>query len=191
MRKLGWPLLAVIVVSAVAFIGVELWGGVSRSAASILRNADRVEVFRVAPIRPKEPTGDMIGGYQILAVGKEQDPEFAARLSTALRRWGVTRSSKKCGLMPGVAYRVWAGDRALEVLICFKCDDLWPHVVGEPGTLETEWLEFDRVRPELLALTKEAFPDDPEIQALLDSPTSEQRWAVPQNESGSSAVDKK
>jgi hypothetical protein len=103
----------------------------------------------------------------------------------------VTWTSKKCGLVPGVAYRVWAGDRALEVLVCFKCDDLWPHVAGEPGTLERELLAFDSVRPELLALTKEAFPDDPQIQALPEVPTDADRWPGTEIEMQPSAVGKK
>jgi hypothetical protein len=39
-------------------------------------------------------------------------------------------------------------------------------VVGEPGTLDEEVLAFDPVRADLVALAKEAFPDDPKIQAL-------------------------
>lgn len=169
MRKPRWlvPVLAVAaVLAAIAFVGMEIWGGVSRSATFILRHADRVEVFRVSPKRAEQPGSDTIGGYPIIAVGKEQGPEFAARLGEVLRSWGVARSSKKCAFEPGVAFRVWRGDRALEVLVCFKCDDLWPHVVGEPGTLSEEWLEFDATRPDLVALAKEAFPDDPKIQAL-------------------------
>lgn len=169
MRKPRWlaPVLAVVAVLAViVFIGTQIWGGVSRSGTSILRRGDRVEVFRVSPKRAEEPGSKTIGGYPIISVGNEQGPDFAARLGTVLRSWGVANSSKKCAFEPGVAFRVWRGDRALEVLVCFKCDDLWPHVVGESGTLSEEWLEFDAVRPDLVALAKEAFPDDPAIQAL-------------------------
>jgi len=169
MRKPRWlvPVLTVAAMLAVvAVVGMEIWGGVSRSATSILRDADRVEVFRVSPKWAENPGPDAIGGYPITAVGKEQGPEFAARLGKVLRSWGVGNSSKKCAFEPGVAFRVWRGDRAVEVLVCFKCDDLWPHVVGESGTLDREWLEFDAVRADLLALAKEAFPDDPAIQAL-------------------------
>src|SRR5215207_3985473 len=141
MRKALWLLPVLAVLAVIAFVGTEIWGGVSRSATSILRHGDRVEVFRVSPKRADQPGPDTIGGYPILAVGKEQGPEFAARLGKVLRSWGVARSSKKCAVEPGVAFRVWRGDRALEVLVCFKCDDLWPHVVGEPGTLSEEWLE--------------------------------------------------
>jgi len=169
MRKSRWlvPVLAVAAVLAVvAFVGMEIWGGMSRSATAILRDGDRVEVFRVSPKRAEQPGADTIGGYPITAVGNEQGPEFAARLGKVLRSWGVGNSSKKCAFEPGVAFRVWRGNRAMEVLVCFKCDDLWPHVVGESGTLSEEWLEFDAVRPDLVALDKEAFPDDPAIQAL-------------------------
>jgi hypothetical protein len=166
MRKLRWLIPVVVVLAVVAIVGTEIWGGVSRSATSILRNGDRVEVFRVSPKRVEVGAPGTISGYPILAVGKEQGPDFAARLGKVLRSWSVARSSKKCGLLPGVAFRVWAGDQALEVLVCFKCDDLWPHVVGEPGEPHGETLAFDPVRADLLALAKEAFPDDSKIQAL-------------------------
>jgi hypothetical protein len=166
MRKLLWLVPVLAVLAVVAYAAVEIWGGVSRSASSILRHGTRVEVFRVAPKYDKDAAG-AIGGYPILAVGREQGPEFAARLGEVLRRWGVARSSKKCGLLPGVAFRVWHGDRAVEVLICFKCDDLRVHVVGEDDAGE-DLLDFESERRDLLALAKEALPDDPDIQALPD-----------------------
>jgi hypothetical protein len=169
MRKPRWlvPTLGVVAAVAVlAFVGAELWGGVSRSATSILRHGDRVEVFRVGPKLVEKPGPDTIGGFPILSVGTEQGRDFAARLGRVLRSWSVALSSKKCVLEPGVAFRVWRGDRALEVLVCFKCDDLWPHVVGEPDGLEGNVLAFDPVRADLVALAKEAFPDDAKIQAL-------------------------
>ena len=164
--KLLWLLPVAFVLAIVAVVGSVIWGGVSSSATSILRNGDRVEVFRVSPKWEKNPTVSNIGGFEILATGKEQGPEFAARLGKVLRSWGVAPSSKKCAFQPGVAFRIWRGDRALEVLVCFKCDDLWSHVVGESGTLHDEVLAFDPVRAELVTLAKEAFPDDAKIQAL-------------------------
>jgi hypothetical protein len=134
---------------------------------SKLREPTRVEVFRVGSELASSTDKATIGGYPILATGKEQGSDFAARLLKILRSDGVTPNRKKCGLEPGVAYRIWSGDKALEVLVCFKCDVLWPHVVGEEGTLpHHEWKDFDPVRSELLALTKEAFPEDAEIQGL-------------------------
>ena len=137
------------------------------SASNIPREPTRVEVFRVSSEQAGPSDAAKIGGYPILGTGKEQGPEFAARLSKVLRSDGVTPNRKKCGLQPGVAYRLWNGNKAVEVLVCFKCDVLWPHVVGEEGVPpHHEWKDFDPVRPELLALTKEAFPEDAEIQSL-------------------------
>jgi hypothetical protein len=166
MRRLRWLVPILVVLGVIAYAGLWVWGGVNRSASSILRHGTRVEVFRVDP-KPGEDRADAVGGYPILAVGREQGPEFAARLSEVLRRWGVSRSSKKCGLMAGVAFRVWDGDRAVEVLICFKCDDLKVHVVGDDDSDEG-LLAFDSERRDLLALAKEALPDDPDIRALPD-----------------------
>jgi hypothetical protein len=166
MRKALRLVAVFVVLACIAVVAAEIWGGVSHSATSILRNGDRVEVFRVSPKYADKSGPEFIGGYPIVAVGKEQGPDFAARLGKVLRSWGVAPSSKKCAFEPGVAFRMWRGDQALEVLVCFKCDDLWPHVVGESGTLHDEVLAFDPVRAELVALAKEAFPDDPKIQAL-------------------------
>jgi hypothetical protein len=132
----------------------------------------RVEVFRVSPREIGRASGktdvQTINGYPILATGTEQGPEFADRLIKILRGRGVTKNKKKCGLEPGVAYRIWTGKKAEEVLVCFNCDVLWPHVVGVPmgDNPHYEWKDFDPVRGQILALTKEAFPDDAEIQAL-------------------------
>ena len=175
MRKILWRLPILVLLCAAVIVGVEIWGGVSRSATSILRHAERVEVFRVSPVYAKDQREGTINGYLILDQGKEQGPEFAARLSSVLRGWSVANRSKKCVFNPGLAFRIWSGDRAVEVLVCFLCDDLWPHVVGEAGTMHGEILAFDPVRADLVALAKEAFPDDLEIQGLtVGRPTEEE-----------------
>ena len=118
----------------------------SNAGISILEGATRVEVYRVASEEVKNPARNTIGGYPILFTGKEKDQAFATRLTTVLLGDGVTRNSKKCGLEPGVAYRLWKGDQAVEVLVCFKCDVLWPHVVGEHSeNPHHEWQDFDSV----------------------------------------------
>ena len=135
---------------------------------SILKGVNRVEVFRVGSEElPEGSTEKALGGYPILAMGKEQGASFASRLSKVLRSEGVIDNEYKCGLEPGVAFRLWNGDRAVEVLDCFKCNILWPYVVGPPdAATQHERKNFSRVRAELLALSKEAFPDDAEIQGL-------------------------
>ena len=148
----------------------QLRDNLSDSGISILKGETRVEVFRVASEEVQKPTNNAIEGYPILATGKEQGEEFAARLTSILLGKGVTQNEKKCGLEPGVAYRLWKGNQSVEVLVCFKCNVLWPHIVGEQWKehLWWEWQDFDTVRADLLAVTKEAFPDDQEIQSLQD-----------------------
>ena len=131
-----------------------------------LKNAERVEVFRVGP-DPATPGADAIGGFPILATGPDQGPAFAAWLAEIMTGGGVTPNRKKCGLRPGVAFRVWHGGDALEVLVCFECDVLWPHPAGAPVEgMYAELRDFDPVRPELLALAREAFPDDALLREL-------------------------
>jgi hypothetical protein len=148
----------------------QLRDNLSDSGIAILKGATRVEVFRVAPEEVQQPTKNAIEGYPILATGKEQGQAFAARLTSILLGKGVTQNEKKCGLEPGVAYRLWKDNQSVEVLVCFKCNVLWPHIVGEKWKehLWWEWQDFDSVRADLLSLTKEAFPDDQEIQQLSD-----------------------
>ncbi len=137
---------------------------------AIIADSTRVEVFRVLPEKPKQPPEKEIGGYPITAVGKEQGPDFAKRLSAVLLSQGVTQNRKKCGLQPGVAFRLWHGQQAVDVLICFECDVLWPYVVGEKTENPwSQWQDFDPVRSDLVSLAKEAFPDDAEIRKLLKS----------------------
>ena len=164
-KRLLWVLLVLALAAIVVVLAVDSWGGIDRSATSILRNGTRAEVFRVSPKYSPERTDGTIGGYPIIATGAELGPEFIARLANVLRRWGVSKGSKKCTFEPGVAFRVWYGDRALDVLLCFECDELWTHVVADTGTSD-DVLDFAPARADLVTLVKEAFPDNAKIQAL-------------------------
>jgi hypothetical protein len=169
MRKKVTLLFLAACVAIVLISGCEptLSRTISATGSDVLKNATRVEVFRVSPRDTTDPKVNAIGHYPILSTGKEQGQAFAARLADILLGGGVTQNQKKCGLQPGVAYRLWKDKQAVEVLVCFKCDVLWAHVVGETGEQpSSEYKDFDSVRAKLLALTKEAFPDDKEIQDL-------------------------
>ena len=124
------------------------------------------------------------------ASGRTRQTSRVSRRSAAIRFWrprpskaqslprdwrpfcegeGVTPNNKKCGLRPGVALRMWRGEQAVDVLVCFECDTLWAYVVGsQVEKPHYQWHNFDPVRGELLALAKEALPDDVAIQKLAD-----------------------
>jgi hypothetical protein len=168
-NKWIWLALLVPAVAAIATVyAVDSWGGVDGPSTSILRNANRAEVFRVSPKYSPEKSDGTIGGYPIIALGTEPGPESITRITNALRRWGVSKASKKLSFEPTVAFRIWYGDKALDVLLSFDSDQLWTHVVGDPNSSE-EMLDFAPARAEFLALVKEAFPDNPKIQALPDN----------------------
>ena len=160
-------MMALFAAVSAGVVGCRESNGVA--GGDILRDATRVEVFRVGPDEVVPPGANTIGGYPILATAPEQGPEFAARLSAVLRGKGVTPNINKCGLRPGVAYRVWNGPDAVEVLVCFECDVLWPHVVGsQVEKPHFEWRDFGPVRFEMVRLAKQALPEDAAIQKLAE-----------------------
>jgi hypothetical protein len=141
---------------------------------SILTGATRCEAFLIdpEPLRETEPIptdGKAIGGHRITETGPERSQEFAARLAAVL----LTDETYNCTFPthcfdPGVAFRLWNGDRRVEVLMCFFCDNLRFRAVGADGKELHEafgnWMPSSRAK--LVRLVKEAFPDNARIQAM-------------------------
>jgi hypothetical protein len=139
-------------------------------SVGLFTGATKVEVFRIdgGKAGEKEKT---IGGYRILAAGKEQDAKFAAKLATVVLDeesydW---RGGKGCIFQPGVAFRVWKGDESVVVVICFSCDQVRFIPMdkdGKPG--KPAFVDSDPSRAELVKLAKTGLPDDKEIQKLKE-----------------------
>ena len=171
-RRLIWVVAAMVGVALVAWAGYEFFdfhGGIVREGRAVLREGTRVEVVRVDPDdSPQQPTGGpRIGRYRVVSQGKDFGADFAARLADVVIGNGVLL--RKCGIQPGVAFRVWRGDDCVEVLVCLRCDVLAMHL----GSGDWDWTsnmlrDFTGRRAKLLALCKEALPDDPVIQGLPD-----------------------
>src|SRR5262245_32901378 len=85
-KYLAFLALLAVACSAVGCSGDSVPGG------SILRDATRAEVFRVGEAMTANSAEKTIGGYPILATGKEQGRDFATRLSKVLRSSGVTKN---------------------------------------------------------------------------------------------------
>ena len=167
----------VVALGAVLGLGCaqRLRDSLSLRGVAILEGAQRVECFRVAATRFVDPTapvvevgGGEVAGRHVLATGKTQGPDFAARLAAVLLGDGVTRGDEPREFLPGVAFRVWKGKEAVEVLVSFATDRLGAHVVGEPGGAgdPQNLQDFAAARAALVRLAKGAFPNDGEIQGL-------------------------
>jgi hypothetical protein len=139
----------------------------------ILRNAERVEIFRIKSNRADDlstPGRPAIEGYEILAQ-TEQGREFATKVSGALvserNQFGI---GKGCGFSPGVAFRIWKGKESGVVIVCFQCNDLALTFYDSSGS-EIKRTSFDFVlnRSLLLGLARRALPSD-SVLSQLDSP---------------------
>jgi hypothetical protein len=133
---------------------------------SILSAPTKVEAFRVDP----EARHDWAKG-----TAKVLGPDSPAALSAVLLnentyRWeGDNPVGMRCVFQPGVAYRFWKDQEAVSVLVCFKCSE----VAFETDNAEDKDRRIGRaiwaqLRPEIVQLTKQIFPDDKAIQAIKD-----------------------
>lgn len=151
------------------------WGvdGIDDRTVTILKKADKVEVFRVDgtwPHKPPAPSEQAISGWRVLSQGRDQGPEFAARLADILAD-EASYSQKFAGCFdPGVGYRIWRGKDRVDFIICFHCDNFY---LGPPvkGKMVSETASFYETpaRRRLVRLAKEAFPNDPDIQGLWET----------------------
>ena len=143
----------------------------------VLRNAQSVEAYRFST---GLPTNDQRahGAYTFfsrlapgltITVGKPQDALFARRLADVLTKNGtyLFNSAKGCKFRPTVGYHLSQGNRSLDVVLCFGCDEVKFIVRNERGEpIHTAIEDFDPARARLLLLAQDAFPDDPEISAM-------------------------
>jgi hypothetical protein len=168
------PLRLAMLIPVVAFLGCGK--GTSRfdsRTRAILAGATRVEVFRIdgndtpGRLKPKQEGGRSIGGFRVLSQGADQAQPFAAKLADILLDNETYTETWAACYMPGVALRVWKDEDHADVLICFKCQNLY---CGPPIQRATENASFagSPAESRLIRLAKEAFPDDEQIQALKE-----------------------
>jgi hypothetical protein len=167
----------------------ERWLGADVVRA--LLGATRVEAYAIrpwpvghAPAKyasdppPSLPAGapTQITGFPVYAVGREQGEDFARRLVAAL--FDPTTYTpelppfgheviKGCAFAPGVAYRVFASDAEVDVVVCLHCDQV-SVVTRAPRSkrLREAFGDVDGAHGRLTALAKEALGGVPEIAAI-------------------------
>jgi hypothetical protein len=140
---------------------------------AVLDSATKVEVFRLdadkGPVNntPKEPGEERLGGWVVTAQGPDRSRQFAEKLAEILSDEEAFGKSKANCFDPGVAFRAHSDSGTAEILICFKCRNLY---CGPPTERAKENAGFrGRTWPRLVRLAKEAFPYDKEIQALKEN----------------------
>jgi hypothetical protein len=98
------------------------------------------------------------------------DQAFAERLSAYLLHGERHFMSLDRLPDPGVAFRVWRGGEPLSLIICYECDHLKVDV-RDAGGWDVHRAKAYFASPfdgsdVMTALAREAFPEDPEIQAM-------------------------
>ncbi len=172
-----------IVTAAVGLgLGVGFWAIITYTGSgpnrfggetmAVLNSATKVEVFRLGvykgPVnhKPKAPDEERIGGWVVIAQGQDQGEDFARKLASALSAYGAFGDNRIFCFDPGIAFRVHSDRGVVEVLVCFKCQNLY---CGPPTESASRIAAFGRgVWPRLVELAKTAFPNDAEIQALKE-----------------------
>jgi len=160
-----------------------------RTTVQVLEAADRVEIFVVGP-QPVGPPGNAddstgnqlppetprtIRRYPVRQVAPGQGRAFAQQIARLIldersyepRMYPFGRSvMKACTFAPGVAFRVWARTRAVDVLLSFRCDEIAVAYVN--GKREPLAGDIDPARAAFVQLVKSVLGDDPEIAKLSE-----------------------
>lgn len=138
----------------------------------VIRSPERVESLPVESLA--DPSKDWQGGiktslpgsFRILAEPLPVDKRLAADLARLLLRpesYGTGYSG--CIFEPGIAFRFWRSGRALDVFLCFHCEDLGFQVVGASEAL-FEKLSFGPIRARLARLVRKARAADSRFTRL-------------------------
>ena len=160
-----------------------------RTTVQVLEAADRVEIFVVGP-QPVGPPGNAddstgnqlppetpqtIRRYPVRQVAPGKGRAFAQQIARLIldersyepRMYPFGRSvMKACTFAPGVAFRVWARTRAVDVLLSFRCDEIAVAYVN--GKREPLAGDIDPARAAFVQLVKSVLGDDPEIAKLSE-----------------------
>jgi hypothetical protein len=142
---------------------------------ALLDRVDQAQVYRIDPDWVQNPQGQVIGqcrlengvdfkGFVITATGRAQGRADLVPLMETLRDARTYQDMRQeCDFSPTVAYRLRAGDAAIEVLLDFQCNRLQllaRDAHGKAG--RPVYGNLDRAHMPLAVLTHRAFPGDPQ-----------------------------
>ena len=137
-------------------------------AAAVLARANRLEVFRVQNKRAGD-RDESLGGYVVAGAGGEQGEASARRLADLLLDEKSYRFDQITvgGFTPLIGFRLWDGERSVEVLVSFATDEavVLSRNPGD-GSVRSAQADVAPAREVLVALVKQALPDDAAAKAL-------------------------
>lgn len=170
--------MLIAIVTACAIIGgayayfnrspmLKLFGGVKNM--EIVRHPTRVEAYRLGdPPGGSPPSNDVspldypVTAGPVLVSSKTAAKVSAALMSSDTYGWDY---AKACGdPIYGVKLSFFQGNDRVDVYFCFLCDFL--AVARNGQTFDGE--DFDDARAVFVEAAKQAFPDDPTIQKLVE-----------------------
>ena len=174
--SLRWLLAVAVVVAAVGAIYVaivgpspipRLFGGLENMA--IVREATRVEAYRVVPPPGSRPMEDFISplDFTVASEPTTVPAEMAKELATTLLSPNTyfLGGAKACGYpVYGVKLSFFRGNDRVDVFFCFQCGDL----AVTRDEKEFGISDFYPSKRSLVQAVKTLFPDDPEIQAIQE-----------------------
>jgi len=112
------------------------------------------------------PGSTYIGDYEVIGEGVSIPAAQASALLQVLRNPAAFESGVKvkCAFRPGVAYRCGTGKDAIDLLVCFACDEV--AVVPLGGRQIAIYHMPQSSRDVLLGVAKQLLPNDEAIQEL-------------------------
>ncbi len=173
LLPLGSFLLALIIIGLVGFVQGPR-NKLGEKTVSILQGATQVETFRLVDgpyddYAKAGTTSDEIIDYPVHSQGQVFGRKFAANLAHAVLdpRTYAAMNDNTCEINPDVAFRAWRGRECVEVILCYHCHQMLVTTKDAQGHMtHSAYTEFYLNKPAFLALAKEVFPGDKEIQSL-------------------------
>jgi hypothetical protein len=135
----------------------------------LLQSCTKVESFRINPVISTEAGKEYVCGYKVIGRGKEMGKDFAVRLTNVLYAETTWFGLNAGCFEPGVVFRLWCDKEWVDVILCFRCTNLIvkDSLGREIGEVHAGF--GDTVsETTLIKMAKESFPDDKDIQALVE-----------------------
>jgi hypothetical protein len=143
-----------------------------------IRNATKVEVFRILPpihqqaAEAKLNSKRRIAKCIVISKGRTLDGDSVKQLSSALLT-AISSDPRRThtGFVPGTALRLWSGDEAVNVAVCFQCNNMSVMEYSQAGTSLRSFSylrSINSIRPLLVKQIKAAFPNDRQIQKIQE-----------------------